>query len=105
MSTEDGYSFIEGGAVSEMAIVDTFTKLIFGEEGEFSSGELLIIETLRAVDHNVTLDDHRAMGEYLSALGVREMIQLVSRVREQLAAGVAVMTKDGSEQVQGPRAH
>ena len=103
MSTEEGYSFIEGGAVSEMAIVDTFTKLIFGEDDEFSSRELLIIQAMRAVDNNVTLDDHRAMGEYLSALGVQEMIQLVSRVRQRLADGVAVLTKDGSEQRQNRR--
>jgi hypothetical protein len=105
MVMEQGYSFIQGGAASEMAIVDTFTKLIFGEEGDFGSNELLIIQALRAVDNNVTLDDHHAMGEYLSALGVREMIQLVSQVREQLAAGMAVPTRDGSEQVQDRRPH
>jgi hypothetical protein len=71
---------------SEMAIVDTFTKLIFGEEDAYSDGELEIIEALRRVDMNVAVDNHQAMGEYLRALGVKEMIQLVSRVRERLAA-------------------
>jgi hypothetical protein len=75
-------------AVSEMAIVDTFTKLIFEEEGTYSPGELGIIEALRAVDLNVALDSHEDMGEYLRALGVQEMIQLVSRVHEQLLAGL-----------------
>ena len=30
------YDFSEGGPVSEMDIVDTFTKLIFGEELDYS---------------------------------------------------------------------
>ncbi len=80
----------EGGPVSEMVIVDTFTKLIFGEDAEYSPRELLIIQSLRLVDNNVTLDSHREMGEYLRALGVREMIALVARVQQQLAGGVPV---------------
>ncbi len=76
------------GAISEMAIVDTFTKLIFGEDGAYSKDELVIIQAFRAVDINVALDSHQQMGEYLRALGVQEMIQLVSKVREQLAAGM-----------------
>jgi len=71
-----------------MAIVDTFTKLVFGEEDEYSARELLIISALRAVDANVFTDTHRDMGEYLRALGVREMIQLVSQVQAELLSGV-----------------
>ncbi len=82
-------------APSEMVIVDTFTKLIFGEDVEYSSQELLIIQALRSADHNIGLDSHRDMGVYLRALGVREMIALVSRVREQLAAGVPVLSGRG----------
>ena len=37
-------------SVSEMAIVDTFTKLIFGEEEGYSALELSIIEAFRAAD-------------------------------------------------------
>ncbi len=77
----------QGDMVSEMVIVDTFTKLIFGEE-QYSEGEETIIGALRAVEANVTLDDHREMGEYLRALGVGELIQLVSRVQARLAAAV-----------------
>ena len=75
-------------AVSEMAIVDTFTKLIFGEEEAYSDLELGIIQAFRAVDNNVALDSYHEMGEYLRALGVQELIQLVSRVRKRLAAGL-----------------
>ena len=78
---------------SEMVIVDTFTKLIFAEDAAFSDRELLIIQALRGADHNVSLDSHRDMGIYLRALGVDEMITLVSRVQAQLAAGVPVVAR------------
>lgn len=81
------YSPDEGGPFSEMVIVDTFTKLIFGEE-EYGADEKTIIDALRAVDANVTRDGYREMGEYLRALGVIEMVQLVSRVQAQLACDV-----------------
>lgn len=80
-----------GDVPSEMVIVDTFTKLIFGDDTEYSSQELLIIQALRSADHNVSLDSHRDMGVYLRALEVGEMITLVSRVQEQLSTGVPVI--------------
>ncbi|MEP4486961.1 MAG: hypothetical protein ABJ013_15125 [Halioglobus sp.] len=74
--------------VSEMAIVDTFTKLIFGESALYSSQELLIIQALRSADANVAFDSHGDMGGYLRALGVAEMIHLVADVQQQLASPV-----------------
>lgn len=71
-------------SVSEMAIVDTFTKLIFGESAQYSSQELLIIQALRLADANVAFDSHSDMGDYLRALGVAEMIHLVADVQQQL---------------------
>jgi len=84
----------EADSVSEMAIVDTFTKLIFGEEEGFSAGELQIIRALRAADVNVLLDRHREMGSYLRALGVREMIDLVSQVQAQLLGNLQVLADE-----------
>ena len=81
------FMFREDGAVSEMAIVDTFTKLIFGEETRFSDVELLIVQALRGAEPNVALDGHRDMGVYLRALGVGEMIKLVSLVQRRMASG------------------
>ena len=86
----------EAGAVSEIAIVDTFTKLIFGEE-EYSDRELLIIRAFRSVDSSVLLDTHRDMGGYLRALGVREMIQLVSLVQDQLLSGLCTLPGSGAQ--------
>lgn len=95
----------EGVAVSEMAVVDTFTKLIFGEQNNYSSLELLIIAAFRAVELNVLRDTHFEMGAYLRNLGVREMIQLVARLQAQLKnpvdaiAGVADPLKSPSVHV------
>ena len=88
----------ERGSVSEMAIVDTFTKLIFGEDSRYSNHELMIIQALRMVDTNVVFDSHRDMGAYLRALGVGEMIKLVARVQQQLAGGDALLPDVASRQ-------
>ncbi len=69
----------------EMMVVDTFTKLIFGLETEFSGLEASIIQAFRQVDDNVLPDSHAEMGSYLSALGVEEMVDLVHRVCVVLA--------------------
>lgn len=101
--------FDEDESVSEMDIVDTFTKLIFGEEEGYSDRELAIIEAFPLVDVNLPRSTHREMGKYLHSLGVREMIQLVARLREHLqsdaedmsAAGGRLSPTEGS----GARAH
>lgn len=74
--------------VSEMAIVDIFTKLIFGQGNDFTSSELSIIQAFRLVDASVLCDSHHEMGEYLRNLGVREMIQLVSRLHDYIRENV-----------------
>lgn len=77
-------------AVSEMAIVDTFTRLIFSDiEGGFDAGEQNTIAAFRHVDANVLMDTYAEMGEYLRSLGVREMIHLVPRIREDLEQSAA----------------
>jgi hypothetical protein len=45
----------------------------------------MIVEALRSVNADVLRDSYREIGEYLRGLGVREMIQLVARVREHIA--------------------
>jgi hypothetical protein len=79
------HNTIAPSSVSEIVIVDTFTKLIFGEEAHYSEQELDIIRALRLVDHNIAEDDHHEMGRYLRAMGVKEMIGLVTEVRISMA--------------------
>jgi hypothetical protein len=74
----------EDGPVSEMAIVNTFTKLIFGDD-LFTARELSIIEALQANNAGAMCENRKAVGEYLRNLGVREMIDLVSGLRQSLA--------------------
>lgn len=81
-------------SASEMAIVDTFTKLIFGEEEHFDDNELLIIQALRLVDSSVSRDSYRELGQYLRALGVEEMVQLVARVQQGLTRGQQLPPRD-----------
>ncbi|MFK7976077.1 MAG: hypothetical protein AB8C02_08070 [Halioglobus sp.] len=76
--------------VSEMAIVDTFTKLIFGDEDAYASDELEIIAAFRAFEHSVMRDTYQEMGAYLRNLGVREMIELVTGVKSLMSASTAV---------------
>ena len=92
-------------AVSEMAIVDTFTKLIFGQESHYSSSEQLIIEALRLVDASVAADNHREMGQYLRTMGVEEMIQLVSRVQDRISSDAQYVTAEPVEPELRRRAH
>lgn len=70
--------------VSEMTIVDTFTKLIFAVDDDYSGIEHAVIDAFRAVEANVYRDSTVEMGEYLRDLGVREMIQLVARVERHM---------------------
>lgn len=91
---------------SEMVIVDTFTRLIFGDGGDFSSGELQVIEALRYAEPDVAGDDLRAMGDYLRALGVAEMVELVSRVQHCSAAAPPGVAEAGQGGAGSPaRAH
>lgn len=83
--------------VSEMAIVDTFTRLIFGDQGDFSPREQMIIQTFRSVDSNVLMDNYADMGDYLRNLGVREMIHLVARIREQMTEEASAALCDAAD--------
>ena len=79
--------------ICELAIVDLFTKLIFGTAVNFSAQELTIVQALRCSDENISMDGSREMGVYLRALGVEEMIQLVSRVKNLLDQGCGLLAK------------
>jgi len=91
MRSADDYT-----GISELTIVDTFTRLIFNEEAGLQPRDRLIIRAFREVDANVFRDTPAQMGEYLRSLGVREMIYLVSRIREQLdSEAMAVRDRAG----------
>jgi hypothetical protein len=99
------YKYYAGGQVSEMAIVDTFTKLIFGETDHLSDTEESIIRTFRLVDGSVSLDTHAQMGDYLRALGVAEMIHLVTLVQTCISDGLPALASASRASVLDRRAH
>lgn len=85
----------DDSAISELSIVDTFTRLIFGDEDGYNRHELSVIQALRMVDLTVLGDSHRDMGAYLREMEVGEMIELVGRVRRQLATMSGVLSVAG----------
>lgn len=85
---------LNGGVSSEsgteMAIVDTFTKVIFGQDADYDEQELAIVAALRTAEPLLARDSFPQMSMYLRSLGVREMVALVERVRLQLPPVVAL---------------
>ena len=79
-------SLTHNSSLNEMAIVDLFTKLIFGGDHALDASELQILQALRQVDRGLGLESLREVGFYLRALGVSQMIELVTRVQQQLGA-------------------
>ena len=73
-------------APSEMEIVDAFTRVIFCGSDELSAQEASIVHTLCEIDQDAArcfAENHPgALGAYLRALGVNEMIRLVGQVRD-----------------------
>jgi hypothetical protein len=94
--TEVMASAADRSVPSEVAVVDTFTRLIFGAEEELSAEDMQVIRALRIIDDNIALDDHAEMGIYLRALGVKEMIRLVSLVRRCFPLPEQTRTRDAA---------
>ncbi|MBT4519230.1 MAG: hypothetical protein HOC23_04425 [Halieaceae bacterium] len=94
---KDRPEVLDTDSISEIAVVDTFTKLIFGEEVDYNEREMQIIQALRRVDDNVALNDHRSMGTYLRTMGVAELIKLVPRVRRSCLKNVYPAILRGGE--------
>ena len=92
-----------GVVVTEMTIVDTFTKLIFAVDDDYSEIELAVIDAFRAVEANVYRDTRAEMGEYLRDLGVREMIQLVARVERQMHEHPAALADAAGRSLESAR--
>jgi hypothetical protein len=97
MSSDEGRP--QGDEISEMVIVDTFTRLIFGDDSEFDHRERLILEALGALDGSIVVTEPLAVGDYLRALEVSEMITLVAAVRARLEQAVPVLTGAASATV------
>lgn len=68
--------------LDEMAIVDVLTRLIFDADAELQDAELLVLELLEQIDDSLLGAARRDISEYLRAMGVDEMIQVVNRIKK-----------------------
>ncbi len=71
----------DGELIDEMSIVDVLTKLIFNTDSDLNETELLIVSLLAQVDNPMPSTSRRDISEYLRAMGVDEMIQLVGQLK------------------------
>lgn len=72
----------ENGSVSEMAIVDMFTQLIFDAETQLDESGKLLLELLSQVEPTIVDASRQGLSEYLRSLNVTEMIRIVGDVKE-----------------------
>ena len=78
------------GSVSEMAIVDMFTQLIFDAETALDESGLLLLELLSQIEPSLLDASRRDLSEYLRAMNVSEMIEVVSEIKELIDQRQAV---------------
>ena len=72
----------ENGSVSEIAIVDMFTQLIFDAETALDDSGKLLIDLLAQVEPSIQDASRRELSDYLRALSVSDMIAVVGQVKE-----------------------
>ena len=71
-------------SLTEMAIVDIFTQLIFDAESSLDVTAALVVDALGQVEPYVVGASRRDLSEYLRAMPVDEMIEVVGRVKDSL---------------------
>ncbi|WP_019528382.1 hypothetical protein [Dasania marina] len=72
----------ENGCISEMAIVDMFTRLIFDADTELDESGQLLLDIVQHREPSLEHASRRDISEYLRAMDVHEMIVVVAQVKE-----------------------
>lgn len=67
--------------MDEMSIVDIFTKLIFDAQSALDDSEVQVLALLTHYDETLLKASRRDVSEYLRAMGVDEMIRVVSKLK------------------------
>ena len=70
-------------AIDEMAIVDTFTKLIFDAEAKIDHWESVMVSLLCEYEPTLSKASPREVSEYLRSMAVSEMIIAVGHIKQQ----------------------
>jgi hypothetical protein len=69
--------------MDEMSIVDIFTKLIFDAQSALDDSEVQVLALLTHYDDTLLKASRRDVSEYLRAMGVDEMIKVVSELKSE----------------------
>ena len=69
--------------MDEMSIVDIFTKLIFDAQSALDESEVQVLALLTHYDETLLKASRRDVSEYLRAMGVDEMIKVVSELKSE----------------------
>ena len=88
--------FTDSQGLSEMAIVDIFTRLILDTETPLNSSEQLVISLLEQFDHATADFSRQDLSDYLRLLAVDEMITLVGELKAILEQRQGLLLADGS---------
>jgi hypothetical protein len=73
----------DSDSISEMAIVDLFTRLIFDADAVLDESDQLVLAILQHSDASLAAASRVDISEYLRAMDVREMIAVVASVKQQ----------------------
>jgi hypothetical protein len=68
-------------AMSEMAIVDVFTRLIFDADARLNKSERMIIELLCLHESTLVGAARRDISEFLRAMTIEEMTAVVNQLK------------------------
>jgi hypothetical protein len=71
-------------SIDEVSIVDTCTKLIFGDRKALNETDVLIVAALQLSDGLLEEGTLEAIGNHIRQMGVEEMIRLVGRAKQRL---------------------
>lgn len=72
------------GAMSEMAIVDVFTRLIFDADTRLNKSERMVIDLLCLHESSLAGASRRDISEFIRTMTIEEMIEMVNQLKTQL---------------------
>lgn len=75
--------FDNNGSISEMAIVDIFTQLIFDAETVVDETGQRLLDMLKHLEPILADATQKDLSEYLRSMEVREMIKVVEIIKDQ----------------------
>lgn len=85
--------------VTEMAIVDVFTQLIFDAEAALDDSGVLYLNLLSQLKPALLEANRRDISEYLRSMDVSEMIAIVSQLKTVIDQRQLLLTQSSNSQL------